>query len=344
MQKSVRIPLNGESNRLCDILAEMLVEEFTRRDASTRCRLRVFGGEGMIMVAGRIQSTAELDVSTLVSKAYIELTGKSDIEPFVHIEQTGKEAFDRSTWVNKEVGVAYGFATKETVEQLPLPLVLARRIEQRIRDARMTDPLCTWLGADGAIVVTTNKKQCTAIQIEVEYPEAMLIGDVKQVIFERIIQPLLTETDQTRVEIVGRLPAQSGFMYAPGATGIVSESMTYAGLIPNASTAFVGKDIYAPARLAVYEARRLAKELLAKSDAPNVLVQLPYTEERIGVDHTYAISGAGEDLSYLAQANPKRAEDFVQRFDLAKAPLRLLAEHNQFIPELAPWEMTGDAL
>jgi S-adenosylmethionine synthetase len=298
----------------------------------------------MIMVAGRVQSTAELDVSTLVAKAYIELTGKSDIEPFVHIEQTGKEAFDRSTWVNKDAGIAYGFATRETVEQLPFALVLARRIEQRMRDARAIDPLCTWLGADGAIVVTTNKKQCTAIQIEIEYPEAMTIGDVKQVMFDRIIQPLLVEGDQTRVEIVGRLPAQSGFMYAPGATGVASESMTYAGLIPNASTSFAGKDIYAPARLAVYEARRLAKALLAKADAPNVLIQLPYSEERIGTDHVYAISGAGEDLSQIAQVESKRVEDFVQQFDLAKAPLRLLAEHNQFIPELAPWEISDDAL
>lgn len=344
MQKSLRLSLNGESNRVCDILAEMLVEEYTRRDASTRCRLSVFGGEGMVMVAGFVQSRADLDIAALISKTYTELTGKEDIEPFVHITQTEKEGFDRSSWIHNDMGVAYGFATQETPEGLPFPLVVAQQVKRHTADARLIDPACQFLGYDGEIVVTTEGKRVTSLQLELEHPSTMNPSDVQQVVYERILTPLLHPSHATRVEVRGRGVVPSGFSYMPGASGVSTSMMTYGGLLPEASHAFVGHDIYAPARLATYEARRLAKHTLHVTGAPSVLVQLPYAQGRIQIDRVRAVTGAGEDVSEMLKSASVDIEALVQKFDLAKAPLRLLAEHHQFVPELAPWEILFETL
>lgn len=346
MQKSLRLSLNGESNRICDILAEMLVEEYVRRDASTRCRLRVFGGEGMIMVAGSVQSQsrAEVDIAALVSRVYTELTGKSDIEPFIHITQTEKEGFDRSSWTHHDMGVAYGFATRETPEFLPLPLVVAQQVKRHINDARLIDPACQFLGHDGEIIVVTEGKHVASLQLELEHPEGMNPVDMQQIVYERILTPLLHSSHETRVEVRGKGLAATGFAYMPGASGVATDMMLYAGLLPQASHSFVGRDIYAPVRLATYEARRLAKFALHATGAPSVLVQLPYGGNRIQVDRIHAITGAGETISDMLKSANAEIDHLVQKFDLTKAPLRLLAEHHQFVPELAPWEILFEAL
>ena len=137
----------------------------------------------MVMVAGFVQSRADLDIAALISKTYTELTGKEDVEPFVHITQTEKEGFDRSSWIHNDMGVAYGFATRETPEGLPFPLVVAQQVKRHTADARLIDPACQFLGYDGEIVVTTEGKRVTSLQLELEHPSTMNPSDVQQANF-----------------------------------------------------------------------------------------------------------------------------------------------------------------
>lgn len=345
MQKSLRLVLNGERNRICDIVAETLVEEYTRRDANSRCRLSVFGGEGMMMIAGSVQSRADLDIGSIVTRTYNDITGRADIEPFVHISQTPEERFNLTSWRHEETGVAYGFATRETPDRLPLALVVGQQLKRRVEDSRLTDPALQHLGADGEILVTMDGARVAGLQLVLEHPESMKSTEVRQLAYERIVTPMLHDSHQTRVEILTRTSTGGGFSYGAGASGVNARMTAYGGLIPDAGHSFIGHDVYAPVRLAHYEARRLANYLLQKTDAPNVLVQLPYEGHRILTDRVYAVSGKGENLSAQIQTPIKEtAEVYTKAFDLVKAPLKLLAEHHVFVPELAPWEMLIDTL
>lgn len=343
MKKSIHVPFHGEPNRLCDIIAEMLVEEFTKKDSSTRCRLSVFGAEGMIMVAGHVQSQAEVDIGHLVKEYYKQLTGKEDIEPFVHIQQENSKGFEATTWKNQESGIAYGFATSETEEQIPFGLREAHRLRRAIEDARLSDPACHFLGHGGSVNIATEGKEVKRATITVEHIATVVDADVKQVVTEHITKSVLPES--ALIEVQGMAHDESGFAMRNGASGVAVDAITYGGMIPRASHAFTGMDIYAPARLAIYEARRLAKYILhTKGGKGNVLVQLPYAESKILTSRAYAIDEQGKEYTKEIQRDHVDTSAFVEKFDLRKAPLRLMAEHYIFISELAPWEILHEEL
>ena len=148
----------GHPDKFCDQMADAILDAHLRQDPNARVAVEVFATAGKIIVGGEITSKAEVDSRRIVA-GVINRIGytMSDLceEPNSLLELEiclHKQSQDISAAVGKnelgagDQGIMVGYATNETEEYLPLPVVLAHRICRRLDELKPTTP---WMGADG---------------------------------------------------------------------------------------------------------------------------------------------------------------------------------------------------
>jgi hypothetical protein len=138
----------GHPDKLCDIIADSILEACLRKDKASRVACEVMATKGKIIVAGEISCSEKIDIRYIVRNVLKEIGYnplKFLIYVFVHKQSvdiaTGVDtALEVRNGINEQYGsigagdqgTVYGYATKETGEMLPLPLVLSHRIVKRL--------------------------------------------------------------------------------------------------------------------------------------------------------------------------------------------------------------------
>lgn len=111
----------GHPDKLCDLIADTILDDLLFEDLSARCAVEVMATKGWIIVAGEITSSVKVSIRAAVRRA---------------LTRTGGEGAFVLTGAGDQ-GTVYGYATDETPEYLPLPLVIAHEICKRLDAARM---------------------------------------------------------------------------------------------------------------------------------------------------------------------------------------------------------------
>jgi S-adenosylmethionine synthetase len=159
----------GHPDKLCDIIADSILEACLRKDKASRVACEVMATKGKIIVAGEISCSEKIDIRYIVRNVLKEIGYnplKFLIYVFVHKQSvdiaTGVDtALEVRNGINEQYGsigagdqgTVYGYATKETGEMLPLPLVLSHRIVKRLDDCRK-GKLIKGIHPDGKAQVT----------------------------------------------------------------------------------------------------------------------------------------------------------------------------------------------
>ena len=138
MFKVVEAVTAGHPDKICDQIADALLDEFLRRDPNTRANIEVFGSHGMLAVGGTVVSNADFDCGAIARKVYEELAGHNDIEPFVNLGISKPTADDKHP--SNDTTIVHGYATKETREGMPRAYVLAQSLARRMDDLRRIPP------------------------------------------------------------------------------------------------------------------------------------------------------------------------------------------------------------
>lgn len=219
MTATAYIVLDGHPNRLCDLVAEAVVDECLRRDPSSLLAVRVFGGHGALMVSGEWVSRAEFDCAQLV-RAVCKESGAGDVEPFVHLGIPRPVWADaRAKGIATETVIAKGYATRSTREFLPPAAVFAHDVAKRLRDARLHQTAFSWLGADGFVWVESDGNQLKQVGVQVEHKEGIVPKQIQSEIFSHILKPIGGEEGvKYRVNAQGPFTV-GGFSGACGQSG-----------------------------------------------------------------------------------------------------------------------------
>src|SRR5581483_11499954 len=201
-------------------------------------------------------------------------------------------------------GLMFGYATRETPELMPLPIMLAHKIARRLSEVRKSEML-PYLRPDGKSQVTVRyetdehgRQQPVEIErvlVSTQHREG-LDPDVmiKPDIIEHVLEPILPKS----MYDVGRLE-EKGFVFVNptgkfviggpmGDTGLTGRKIivdTYGGSAPHGGGAFSGKDPTKVDRSAAYAARYVAKNVVAAGLAARCQVQVSYA---IGVAHPFS--------------------------------------------------------
>lgn len=341
MLKTVEIPLAGHPDKVCDQIVEALLDEYLRRDPKSRVSLKACGSHGMLMIGGTVDSKADFDASAIAKKVYSDIGYADDIEPFVNIERPSEDMARRIVGGGAQGTCAvYGYATKETREMLPRCLVYASALARRVDDLRKHDGAFAFLKPDGKIQLTMDGERVVAVTLLIQHASEIEQTQVHSAMLSQVIEPILGATDGVQLFINSSGAFETGgFMASAGASGRKVLADTYGGLLPHGGAAFAGRDPLRPARAGTYMARYVAKQLVARGVASNVLVHVTYTigkEEPVCLE---ARTGAGKDVSDLVkQEFDFRPEAIVERLDLQMPMYQALATYGQFGREEMSWE------
>jgi len=342
MFKTVESTLQGQTDKVCDQIAEAIVDAYIRKDKEARVDVNVMGSHGMLMIGGEVCSTADFDVGALAKQVYTDIGYTDDVEVFVNIEESSEE-IKRSHGANDTV-VINGYATQETRERLPKPVVFAHNIARRLDDLRKTDPSFSWLRPDGKVQLTMEKDRVVGLTILASHHLNIKEHEVQTALLERVVVPIVGEGVQLFINPIGSFHTV-GFRSDSGVSGHKLAVDTYGGLIPHGDGVMIGKDPRCVERCGAYASRAAARYLVDQGFVGAALVQLVYTLGRAEPIWMH-VSGIGEKsqgtkmdfTNLIKQQFDFRVEAIVERFDLLQPHYQSLATYGQFGREACEWE------
>jgi S-adenosylmethionine synthetase len=331
----------GHPDKVCDQIADAILDAYLTRDPSSRVALEVFGSHGALMIGGEVSSGAEIDPTHIAHRVYKEIGYDDDLEVFTNIEEQSPDiARGVDTGGAGDQGIMYGYATAETPEYMPKPVVLAQRLAWGLTDLRRNNSQFSWLRPDGKTQVTMEKGKVTTVVVSSQHREDMPQAEVRRLLVQQLIGPIIGDTDNVQILInpTGSF-VRGGFSADTGLTGRKIMVDTYGGLIPHGGGAFSGKDPSKVDRSAAYMARFAAKNIVANGLAKNCLVSVAYAIGKEEPVMLSAKSGEGKDLTpYLRQHFDFRPRAIIERLGLRRPMYRSTAAYGHFGRDEFPWE------
>ncbi|MFU0800219.1 MAG: methionine adenosyltransferase [Xylanivirga thermophila] len=290
----------GHPDKLCDLIADNILDAAFRKDKSSRVACEVMATKGKIIVAGEITCSEKLDIKYIVRRTlkdvgynprkfsiYVFLNNQSaDIAAGVDnaIEIRNGEKDPYSLIGAGDQGTMYGYATNETKEMLPLPLVLSHRIVKRLDKARK-DKLIKGIFPDGKAQVTVEYDRdkpvrVKTIVISIHHHKDKSYEELKKEILNLVLYPAFEDfpfDDDTEILIN---PSGRFVIGGPTAdTGLTGRKLmvdTYGGLASHGGGALCGKDPTKVDRSGAYMARYIAKHIIWSDFADKCEVALSY--------------------------------------------------------------------
>ena len=297
----------GHPDKICDQISDSILDELLRQDVNSRVAMEAMITTGVVFVAGEVTSKAHIDIQKIVRDTLVDIgyegqkygfDGKScSVLTSIH-EQSADISLGVDSKGSKDQGAGdqglmFGYATNDTSELMPLPIILAHRLSARLAQVRKRNEL-DWVGPDGKSQVSVIYEDSKPIKLDTvvvstQHTEDISIEDLRQEIISKVIEPVCQEwlCDSTRflVNPTGRFVI-GGPVGDTGLTGRKIIADTYGGMGRHGGGAFSGKDPSKVDRSACYMARYIAKNIVSAELAEKCEVQIAYA---IGVAEPVSI-------------------------------------------------------
>ncbi len=317
----------GHPDKIADQISDAVLDAVLAEDPAGRVACETLLTTGLIIVAGEITTSANLDFDELARGVVKDIGYDScdygfDYKTCGFLNAVKKQSPDISMGVDTggagDQGLMFGYACTETPELMPLPIMLAHKLTMGLTRARKEGVL-DFLRPDGKSQVSVEYVDHKPVSVDTvvissQHSDKVTNEDLKQGIIEQVIKhviPAELMSDETVIHInpTGRF-VTGGPMGDTGLTGRKIIVDTYGGVGSHGGGDFSGKDPSKVDRSASYMARYIAKNLIAAGIAERCEVQLAYA---IGVPEPVSIMidtfGTGklpvEKIKELVRANFK---------------------------------------
>ncbi len=302
-------------DKLCDRLADSLLDEYIKHDPKSRVALEVTGGHGQIFITGEVTSNYSPNINHIAS----QVLGSSDYKITTNI---AKQSIEIAAGVDcggaGDQGIVIGYACTDTPELLPLEYVLARRLCQ---DLYREFPF------DGKVQVTVNNNRAVVVVASFQHITQDRLRDR--------VELLLPGADNYLINPAGDWSV-GGFDADSGTVGRKLAIDNYGPRVRLGGGAFSGKDLSKTDRSGAYFARHLAVSILKQSNASEVEVELAFA---IGLPDPVAqniiITGGSDGYQIPTQMSPRL---FIDSLDLTNISYAQTATWGHFGHNY-PWEL-----
>jgi S-adenosylmethionine synthetase len=354
----------GHPDKVCDYIADSVLDAYLTQDTRSRVACEVMCKNNLVVLGGEITSSARIDYEQLVRDVVREIGYCDPSEPFcadtlqlfMCVSRQAEE-IAQGVLAEKNVsgeqgagdqGMMFGYATEETSELMPLPILLAHRLTRGLAEDRRSR-LLPWLRPDAksqVSVVYENGVPRTVSHVLVSTQHTPDVSQedihdyVVRTLAPRALGDWFTSDVQVMVNPTGSF-VQGGPSADCGVTGRKIIVDTYGGAGRHGGGAFSGKDPSKVDRSGAYFCRYVARQLVREGYARRAEIQVAYA---IGVAQPVSVK-----VETFGTGDEKAAAEFVSRFDfrpgavieqldLLRPIYRLTTNYGHFGKTGLPWE------
>jgi len=283
----------GHPDKVADAISDSVLDAILADDPTARVACETLVTTGMACVSGEITTSTYVDIPKLVRRTikeigYTDAAMGFDSQTCAVLSTIGTQSPDIAMGVDTggagDQGMMFGYATDETSELMPLPILLAHKLTKALATHRKAGDI-KWLRPDGKsqVSVLYEDHQPVAVEtvvISTQHSDGVSNNKIRKTIIEEIIEPNIPERLRRgkikyHVNPTGRFVV-GGPQGDAGLTGRKIIVDTYGGMGRHGGGAFSGKDPSKVDRSACYAARWVAKNIVAAGLARRVEVQLAY--------------------------------------------------------------------
>jgi S-adenosylmethionine synthetase len=344
----------GHPDKIADQISDAVLDAVIKQDPTGRVACETLLTTGLVVVAGEITTNCYVDIpriarETIKEIGYTRAKFGFDYETCGVIAAIDEQSSDIAMGVDAlgagDQGLMFGYACTETDELMPLPIMLAHKLAQRLAERRKSHAL-NYLRPDGKSQVTIKyvdgkPASVETVVISTQHAQDVTTEQIRKDIVEQVILPTIpahlidARTCTFHVNPTGRF-VTGGPMGDTGLTGRKIIVDTYGGSCPHGGGAFSGKDPTKVDRSACYMARYVAKNLVAAGLAERAQVQVAYA---IGVADPVSIMvetfGTGKVSNAALETLVRRHFDFtpagiIKSLNLRRPIYRKTAAYGHF--------------
>jgi len=359
----------GHPDKIADQISDAILDAILTNDSAARVACETLVTTGMAIVAGEITTTTYVHIpdivrGTIKAIGYSDASFGFDAETCAVLTTIDRQSADIAMGVDSggagDQGMMFGYATNETASLMPLPIVLAHRLAERLAFVRK-DGTLPYLRPDGKTQVSVVYEGArpvgiSKVVVSTQHSDRIQANELRDAVIKAVVTPVLADAGfkvadaDILVNPTGRFVV-GGPQGDAGLTGRKIIVDTYGGMARHGGGAFSGKDPSKVDRSAAYAMRWVAKNLVHAGLAARCEAQVAYA---IGVADPVSVMidtfGTGQVPEAALEDAVREVFDLrpagiIKALDLRKPLYKPTAAYGHFgreLPELL-WESTERA-
>jgi S-adenosylmethionine synthetase len=368
----------GHPDKVCDTISDYVLDACLAQDKYSRVACETYAKSNLVVVGGEITTKAKLDFNAIARQAIRDIGYTHDDDVFhadkvlilnavtsqspdiaQGVDAREAEGKDTAEQGAGDQGLMFGYATNETPELMPAPIMFAHQLGRELTRIRKSGKI-KWLRPDAKSQVSVKyvndqPVEITNVVISTQHAHDAKHKTIKEFCIEEIIRKvlpkkLLTRSTQFLINPTGRFVVGG----PQGDTGLTGRKIivdSYGGMGRHGGGAFSGKDPTKVDRSACYMARYVAKNLVAAGLAERCEVQLAYA---IGVAEPVSVmvnsfgTGVVEDetlVELVREQFPLTPRGMIEHLQLRRPIYRKTAAFGHFgrTEDTFSWEKADKA-
>jgi len=361
----------GHPDKVCDFISDSVLDACLEQDPKSRVACETLVKSDTVVLAGEITTNAKLDYEKIVRDAVKEIGYTDTSEPFCDttlkiISLITKQSNEISQGVTEatsqsgdqgagDQGIMFGYATDESAELMPLPILLAHKLMRAMADDRKTGKY-TWLRPDSKSQVSLNYDgndplDVTAVVISTQHTPDADQKKITEYVREELGPKALGNWWNNKLTLYVN-PTGSFIHGGPSAdAGVTGRKIivdSYGGWGRHGGGAFSGKDPSKVDRSSAYFCRFVAKQVVSNGLAKKAEIQVGYA---IGMAQPVSVKvdtfGTGDERTaaeFVMNAFDFRPRAIIDKLNLLRPIYRQSTNYGHFGRPGLPWEAVEKAV
>ena len=348
----------GHPDKVADFISDSVLDAYLAEDPVSRVACETLCKSDQVVVAGEITSNTRVDIDRIVREAVRDVGYSDPSQPFCSetlevTELLTTQAPEIGAGVDTggagDQGIMFGYATDETPELMPLPILLAHRLTYALAEARK-EQVVEWLRPDSKSQVSVrydddaNPQAVTTVVVSTQHSPDVSQETIREFLENAILGNALGEWYGNDIQLHVN-PTGSFIDGGPGTdAGVTGRKIivdTYGGAARHGGGAFSGKDATKVDRSAAYFGRYVARKLVLEGLARIAEIQVAYA---IGVAEPVSIKvdtfGTGDEstaIKFLEQFD-YRPQAIIDQLNLSAPIFRKTTNYGHFGRPDFSWE------